>query len=258
MLTPWTEAEDRRLRDEYGITPLSQLAAAMGRSASAVKQRARRIGISARAFWSPEEDAALRRIYPSKTAEECARWIGRSVSAIHDRATKLGLRKSREWIAEQSRLRMADPNHPGRKTQFRAGQAAWNKGAKGLQLGGDAGWCKPGEMPHNWKPIGTYRTTANGYLERKIADTGCSRRDFVPVHHLVWRMHGGTVPRGHALVFRDGDKTNTDINNLELITRRELMARNTRHRLPPELNQVISLKAALTRRINNLEGSNQP
>lgn len=33
MLTPWTEAEDRRLRDEYGITPLPQLAAAMGRSA---------------------------------------------------------------------------------------------------------------------------------------------------------------------------------------------------------------------------------
>lgn len=250
----WTATEDRRLRDEYGITPLADLARDMGRTASAVKQRARRIGLSARAFWSPEEDAALRRIYPSKTAEECARWIGRSANAIHDRAHKLGLRKSREWIAEQSRLRMLDPNHPARQAQFRAGQTAWNKDMKGLQLGGEAGWFKPGTRQGRaaqlWQPIGSDRRSKEGYLQRKISDTGCTRRDFVPVHHLVWRMHGRSIPPGHALVFRDGDKTNIDINNLELLTRADLMRRNTLHRYPAEVKAAIHALAALTRKIN--------
>lgn len=256
---PWTPAEDRLLRDEYGITPLADLARAMGRSVSAVKQRANKgLGLTIRAFWTPEEDTALRRIYPDMTAEECARWIGRSVSAIHARANLLGLKKSREWIAEQSRIRMADPNHPGRKTQFRAGHTTWNTGMKGLKTGGDAGWFKPGQKPHNAHPIGSHRRSKEGYLQRKMTETGYPPRDWVPVHHLVWRMHGRSIPPSHALCFIDGDKDNLDINNLELIHRRELMARNTRHRLPEELNQVISLKAALTRRINNLEGSNQP
>lgn len=249
----WTPEEDAMLRLFWGRATSFQIAECFGLSPSAVQNRARTLRLDAGRFWTDEQDAELRRLYPNHTAEAIAAQIGRPLSSVRQRAHTLGLRKSRGWIAEQSRIRTADPNHPGRNTRFRSGRRTWNKGMKGLNLGGTATQFKPGHRPHTWRPIGTYRVSKDGYLQSKLADTGNTLRDYVFVHHLIWRMHGGRIPRGHALVFRDGDKANLDINNLELITRAELMARNTRHRLPPELNRVIALRAALNRRINNLE-----
>lgn len=211
---------------------------------------------AARNPFAPFEIELIEQWYPHVPTAVIAKALGRSVQSIYAKARSLGLEKTRNCLARFARLQ---PGHAkGRCTRFQPGLTPWNKGTKGLQLGGEATQFKPGRLPHTWRPIGTYRVSKDGYLQRKLTDTRCTRRDYVPVHHLVWRLHGGAIPPGHALCFRDGDKTNLDINNLELIHRRELMARNTRHRLPEELNQVISLKAALTRRINNLEGSNQP
>jgi len=47
------------------------------------------------------------------------------------------------------------------------------------------------------------------------------------------------------------------IDRVELITRAELMRRNTRHNLPPELNALISTKARLTRLITEREKRNE-
>jgi hypothetical protein len=52
-----------------------------------------------------------------------------------------------------------------------------------------------------------------------------------------------------ALTFRDGDKTNLSIENLELITRAELMRRNSIHNYGPEIAQLGQLKGALLRQI---------
>ena len=43
-------------------------------------------------------------------------------------------------------------------------------------------------------------------LERKLTDTGVTRRDFVCIHHIIWREAGREIPPGHALVFKDGNK----------------------------------------------------
>lgn len=80
---------------------------------------------------------------------------------------------------------------------------------------------------------------------------GYPPRDWRPVHVLLWEEHRGPVPEGHAIVFRNGDRTDIRLENLACISRAELMRRNTRHNLPPEINQVISLRAALVRKINN-------
>ena len=58
------------------------------------------------------------------------------------------------------------------------------------------------------------------------------------------------MPQGHAVVFKNGNKADIRIENLELITRRELMARNTVHNLPPAIVQVVQLRGALVRQIN--------
>jgi hypothetical protein len=124
---------------------------------------------------------------------------------------------------------------------------------KGLiYAGSKATMFQPGSKPFNWVPVGTERVR-DGYLCRKLTDTGYPPRDWVPVHILLWREHHGTVPDGHVVVFRDRNPRNIVLDNLECISRTELMRRNTVHNMPAPLKQVIRLKGALKRRVRNLE-----
>lgn len=203
------------------------------------------------ARWTDDEVAELRRLFPDHTAREISERTGRGVRSIELKARQLGLRKTSEWIAERARAAMADPSHPARRTQWQTGHEPYNKGkphpARGRTL---ETMFQPGNRPHTWMPIGSNRTSKEGYLQRKTADTGCTRRDYAPIHHLVWRMHGRTVPAGYALCFIDGDKRNFDINNLELVHRSELMRRNSVHRLPKEAALAYQLVGCIRRQIN--------
>lgn len=43
---------------------------------------------------------------------------------------------------------------------------------------------------------------------------------------LVWESVYGKLPKGYIIIHKDGDRYNDDLNNLEAITRAELLARN--------------------------------
>jgi hypothetical protein len=109
---------------------------------------------------------------------------------------------------------------------------------------------KAGQRGNKWLPIGSERINADGYRDRKVQDTGYTPRDWVGVHKLLWIEHHGEVPQGHAVVFRNGNKEDIRIENLELVARGELMRRNTIHRYPPELRQVIRLNGRLKKLIS--------
>lgn len=189
--------------------------------------------------WSDDDKALLVRLYPDDSNETLGKIFGRSPRYVQHKASELGLHKSEAYMA----------TGPG---QFRPGQKVWNKGMKGLDIGGKATRFTKGQKPHTWVPIGSERVTKDGYLQRKMTDTGYTPRDWRMVHHLVWEEENGRpVPQGHALVFRDGDKRNFDPANLELVTRAELMRRNSYHtHLPPELARIVQLRGVLTRKIN--------
>ncbi|BBI51055.1 hypothetical protein HORIV_34760 [Vreelandella olivaria] len=53
------------------------------------------------------------------------------------------------------------------------------------------------------------------------------------------------------MIFRDGDKRNFAPANLELISRAELMRRNSYLNLPEPLPQIVQLRGALNRKINS-------
>jgi hypothetical protein len=79
----------------------------------------------------------------------------------------------------------------------------------------------------------------------------------------MWQKERGPVPKGFAVSFRDGDKSHLALDNFELISRCELMRRNTIHRFPPELSDAIRLNGALKRRMRKLHeeqavGPSQP
>lgn len=136
------------------------------------------------------------------------------------------------------------------------GVTSWNKGRKGINYEGcKATQFKTGQLPHTWRPIGTLRINADGYLDRKVSDTGYAPRDWAGVHRLVWSEAHGPIPAGHVVVFKPGRRTTElgkiTLDALELITRRELMLRNSIHtKYPPELVKLVQLTGAINRQIN--------
>lgn len=212
--------------------------------------------------WTPTDLAVLRAMYPTASADEIAKALGRGIKSVYTQAHVQGLRKPVEWIAERARERSQRPDHGGVGHRFTSGMQPWNKGvpgSTGLQPGCRATQFKAGRPAHdarNYRPIGTLRINAAGVLERKVTDDPglVPARRWVGVHRLVWEAEHGPVPDGHAVVFRPGRRT-TDpdeitLDALELITRAELMARNSVHRLPREVAQAVQLLGAVRRQIN--------
>jgi hypothetical protein len=116
---------------------------------------------------------------------------------------------------------------------------------------------KKGNHPHTWRPVGSFRFSKEGYLQQKVTDTGYPPKDWRAVHNLIWEDAHGPIPPLHAVCFRDGDKSNIELENLELISRAELMRRNTVHNLPKELVEVIQIKAAIKHRITTITRKKQ-
>lgn len=213
-----------------------------------------------RTFWTPKEDAVLAYLYPdNRTADILPFLPGKTKSSLYYRAEKLGLKKSPGLAARLTAEAMANPNHGGRKAHFKKGEPTWNKG-KSYMPGGRCsdGWFQKGRRPHTWNPIGHERITRDGILERKISDTGVTRVDYQPVHRLVWLESGNAIPHGHIVVFKDGNRSNICIENLECISRQENMRRNSYHQYGAEVAKVVQLRGAITRQINKLEKSREP
>jgi len=168
--------------------------------------------------------------------------FGCNVQQIYNRANKMGLHKDLDFLHQYYR-----ENFKGHKaTQFKKGMKSWNKGQKGLQIGGVETQFKKGRLPHNTKPIG-FRSYRDGYLVERV------EKGFEFVHKLIWKQHHGDIPKGMFVVFKDRNKNNICIENLEIIDRVEHIRRNHIQNLPPELKEVVHIKKSITRKINQIE-----
>lgn len=195
-----------------------------------------------RKLWTVQETADFIKMYPTTTSKVMAEYFNVSIKKIYARASFLTLNKDKQWLHQYYK-----DNYTGYPaTQFKPGCKSWNKGMKGLQIGGKQTQFKKGRTPHNTKPIG-YRSVRDGYLVEKTA------KGFQFVHVLLWEAEKGPVPKGLFVVFKDRNKANITLENLELIDRHEHMRRNTVHNLPPELKEVLHIKKSITRKINQLE-----
>lgn len=207
-------------------------------------------------IWTKQQLAILRREYPRRTAAEVSRLCGHSTGSVHQAAIRLGVRKSAAFLASPASGRLRKDDTRGVSGRFSAGHETWNKGAKGWKAGGRSAQTRfrPGNRPHTWRPIGTERVTYDGILQRKVCESGYPPDDWKAVHVMVWEEENGPVPRGHVVVFKDGNRERIALENLELVTRRELMRRNSVHsRYPKEIARAIQLRGALMRQINKRE-----
>lgn len=115
----------------------------------------------------------------------------------------------------------------GLSARFTKGHKAWNKGMKGLNLGGEKGWFKKGQEPQNYRPVGSERTCSkDGYIIMKVQDEGSYQERWRHKHVVIWEKEHGKVPENHVIVFLDTNKENVKLDNLELLTRGELALMN--------------------------------
>lgn len=210
-----------------------------------------------RVFWTEAEIELLRREYPDTPTEALAVFLGVDVKRVHAKAGRLGLKKSPAFFAAGYGGRLDPGQRVSPATEFKPGQPSHNKGLRrpGYAAGRMAQTqYTPGSRPHNWVPVGSVRINSDGYLDCKVSDTGHPPRDWLAVHRLVWIAAHGPVPAGHVVVFKPGKRTTDAVaitpDVLELVTRRELLRRNSIHNLPGELVETIRLVGAIRRRIN--------
>lgn len=168
-----------------------------------------------------------------------------------------GLRKRMGW-------------RTGRTGQFAKGQVSHNKGVKcapgtgGRHPNAQRTQFRAGALPHNTKGAGHERIDSkDGYVILIVEETnpwtGAATRP-VHKHRWLWEQKHGPIPDGMALKCLDGDKTNTDPSNWELVSRGVLARLNggrMRKRIPydqaaPELKPTIMALAKIEHRASEL------
>lgn len=207
--------------------------------------------------WTTAMIEHLVRLYQDTPTSEIAIQLGTTTKRVYSKAAQLGLKKSAAYLAGPASGRLRGGHQVGAKHRFQPGHPSWNKGMKGLDIG-----CKEtrfkkghrgGKALEVYQPIGAERLSKDGYLQRKINDDMPLQKRWRSVHCILWESINGPLPPGHAIVFKDGDKKNIAIGNLELVTRGELMRRNSYHaNYPKEVAQLIQLRGALNRKIHNI------
>jgi hypothetical protein len=197
--------------------------------------------------WTAADDAAMVARYPHEPTAKLAADLGRSERSVYMRSDFLNLNKSPEYLASPAACRLRRGDSVGAASRFKPGLEPWNKGMQWDSGGRSAETrFKPGQMPKNHKPVGYERVNADGYRERKVAEP----KTFRAVHVLLWEEHLGPVPHGFAVIFKNRDKSDIRIDNLALISRADLMRRNSYHNYPQPIPQLIQLRGVLNRQIN--------
>jgi hypothetical protein len=260
----WTARDERLLRKLYPLHPARECARIMGRTHKAVSSRAKLLKIRRiRKYhlWTTAENARLRKEYPNTPSRKLAAIFGTDVQSIYARARKIGLKKSPEYLRQcLEACGRAISSHPRSIAgRFQKGVVPANKGLR--RPGYFRGRMretqfKKGNRPHTYLPIGTIKPNGDGYLRIKVSaesqGIGACDKAWEFVHKRVWEAAHGPIPKGHRIWWKDGNHMNCALENLELLSDAEHMARTTIHRKPPELKEtifaLIALKSTITKR----------
>lgn len=111
---------------------------------------------------------------------------------------------------------------------FKKGQTPHNKGKKMspyVYKKVNPTMYKKGNVPPNRRPIGSERIDKNGYIEIKVQD-GSLNKNWMGKHRYIYEKVHGKIPKGHKVIFADGNNRNFDEDNLILISNSEQLTMN--------------------------------
>lgn len=185
--------------------------------------------------------------YPYQYTKEVAQHLNLSESTIYNLVFRLKLKKDATFRAMELQRQADRLRQVGNKSRFKKGTKPPNYGKKmspELYEKCKNTMFRKGEKPHNWKPDGSERTDVEGYTMIKV------NGKYIQKHVHIWNQHHGEIPKGSAVIFKDGNRQNLIIENLTLVTRGELMLKNTIQRYDPELQFTMKVLSKLKKKID--------
>ena len=245
----WKGKKLEQLAKLYPNTPNKVLAEKFGCSEIAIRSAAKNHNLkkaddykkpSGKNLFTPKEIELVKALYPVMSNKEIAAKIGRNTASVKNLSVRLNLKKPEGYLNEGC---------------FKKGMKVWNKGMKGLQIGGKQTQFKKGHQPHNTKEKDytiTQRTDSAGvpYLCIRVA---LGKWEYL--NRWMWKQKHGEIPEGMNVAYKDNNPLNCVIDNLFLETRQENIKRNTIQRYRetnPELYKAIYANIQLKKTITDL------
>lgn len=264
MKRTWTTEQLELLKEKYPDSKPKELAILFpDKAKKAISAKAKKLGLlkTVQKFRFTEQQLAYLREHYARTQNKVlADKFGCSIHTIENKSFELGLKKDKDFVWEMSRENMKRITHLGMVHRYQKGQSPVNKGKKQKEYMSPeaiertkATRFQKGQLPKNTlhDHAVTIRIDSKGRPYKWIR-LGLAK--WVPYHRYLWEQHNGPIPKGYNIQFRDGNTLNCeDINNLYIISRSEqLKTENSFYaRYPKEVQQLIQLKGALNRQINN-------
>lgn len=204
-----------------------------------------------------KEIKLVARYYPDHSALEVEKITGIPYRRVYGIAGRHKITKSDDFNSSRLSGRILPGDDKGRSFQFKKGHVPANKGKKmpaELKKRMAHTFFKKGNIPANAMP-------GNGFISiRKDSGTGRPYKfikidmgKWVHLHRKIWEDANGPVPKNRIVVFKDRNTLNCSLENLETITRKENMRRNTILNYPEELKKTIRTLAKLKKTIKNAE-----
>lgn len=247
----WTETMITKLKREYPTKPTPELASELGKTVAAVKSKAAVLKIKKIIFSNSSitmaKEVYLKKHYANTRNADLSEILKVSEAAISARAFKLGLKKEEAFIRKWTS-----------KTYFKKGHTPANKGKKQTEYMTPEAIAataetrfKKGQVPHNalndWEEVERRDKGGRVYTLIKVPKA----RKLQYKHIWLWEKHTKQkLKKGYNIVFKDGNTQNICVENLECISNAELMRRNSYHNYPKELAELIQLRGAVKRQIN--------
>lgn len=169
-----------------------------------------------KAIQSDEHKRMIVELFPHMDTSILAGRLGYTTRQIIDYAHKQGIKKTPEYRSNLS-SRLA-------------------KNAK-------AGAFKKGCHVYNTRPIGATRKNFRGETVIKIAQPS----QWIFLKQKIWEDANGPIPENHVIGYKDGNKDNCVLENLELVDKRDLMLKHSIHNLPPEIKELVQLRGNILR-----------
>jgi hypothetical protein len=192
-----------------------------------------------RSTFTKSDDQFIRANFETMSFRAMAKTIGRSKYGVMYRLRLLGL------------VRSAEANARFNGTKFNIGSTPWNKGKKIVVTEAmKHTFYKKGNTPANTLPDNSislrFSKEGRPYMFLRI-----SKNNWKHIHVCLWEHYHGRAPEGYVVVFKNKDTLDVRIENLELITREELMKRNTIHNYPEPVKNAIRALGKLKKTIKD-------
>ena len=178
--------------------------------------------------WTQAQDRELCRRYSNEVASQIAKDLGKTLDQIYNRAFTLGLKKSEDFMKsyQSGRLNLVEGGYGHR---YPKGHQPWNKGKKGwYPKGCERTWYKKGNEPSNtkWDGCISLRRQGGPKSKREMYIRLGKQKWMCYARYLVAKRTGRPVPKTHVVYHKDGNLLNNAPDNLEVISRGELVRRN--------------------------------